>query len=69
MQTSTRFPARHCLTEADQKSVNKLRQLLGDMVPSVLPGVILEVRMDSAFVADEIVLALSQRAIQYQPCV
>jgi hypothetical protein len=32
MQRSTRFPARHWLTEADKKSVNKLRQLLGEMV-------------------------------------
>jgi len=32
MQSSTRFSARHWLTEADKKSVNKPRQLLGEMV-------------------------------------
>ncbi len=37
-----------------------------EQVQSVLPGVILEVRMDSVFVSDEMVLALRQRAIPYQ---
>jgi hypothetical protein len=37
-----------------------------EQIQSALPGVVLEVRMDSAFLSDEIVLALTQRAIQYQ---
>jgi hypothetical protein len=32
MQSSTPLLTRHCLAKTDKKSVNKLRQLLGEMV-------------------------------------
>jgi hypothetical protein len=47
MQSSTRFPARPWLTEADKKSVDKLRPLLCEMVldriaPLSLPRITLD---------------------------